>query len=71
MMDSHLTRMQRHRVALRARGLRPVQFWVPDHRDPRVIEAAHLACIASQTASHEQEFLREMQDWGDADGWEA
>jgi hypothetical protein len=29
-------RMSVHRQRLRARGLRPVQHWVPDLRDPRV-----------------------------------
>ena len=29
-------RMQARRERLRAQGLRPVQFWVPDLRDPRV-----------------------------------
>ena len=29
-------RMQARRRRLRARGLRPVQHWVPDLRDPRV-----------------------------------
>jgi hypothetical protein len=27
-------RVRRHREALRARGLRPVQIWVPDTRKP-------------------------------------
>jgi hypothetical protein len=29
-------RMQARRKRLRAQGLRPVQFWVPDLRDPKV-----------------------------------
>ena len=29
-------RMQARRVRLRAQGLKPVQFWVPDLRNPRV-----------------------------------
>jgi len=29
-------RMQARRVRLRAQGLRPIQHWVPDLRDPRV-----------------------------------
>ena len=29
-------RMSARRKRLRAQGLRPVQFWVPDLRDPRV-----------------------------------
>jgi len=29
-------RMRAYRMRLRAQGLRPVQFWVPDLRDPKV-----------------------------------
>jgi hypothetical protein len=29
-------RMAARRARLRAQGLRPVQFWVPDTRDPKV-----------------------------------
>lgn len=29
-------RMRERRARLRKQGLRPVQFWVPDLRDPRV-----------------------------------
>jgi hypothetical protein len=29
-------RMQARRERLRAQGLRPVQYWVPDLRDPKV-----------------------------------
>ena len=31
-------RMQARRERLRAQGLRPVQFWVPDLRDPKVLK---------------------------------
>ena len=31
-------RMQERRQRLRAQGLRPVQFWVPDLRDPKVLK---------------------------------
>jgi hypothetical protein len=30
-------RMSARRKRLRAQGLRPVQYWVPDLRDPRVL----------------------------------
>ncbi|WP_122260155.1 antitoxin MazE family protein, partial [Pseudomonas syringae group genomosp. 3] len=35
MPTSHVNdRVQRHRDALRAAGLRPIQIWVPDTRRP-------------------------------------
>jgi Antitoxin MazE-like len=35
---SRAQRVARRRAKLRAAGLRPVQLWVPDTRDPRFIE---------------------------------
>ena len=35
---SRAERVARRRAKLRAAGLRPVQLWVPDTRDPRFIE---------------------------------
>jgi hypothetical protein len=35
---SSAERVARRRVRLRAAGLRPVQFWIPDTRDPQFIE---------------------------------
>lgn len=31
-------KVRRHRERLRAQGLKPVQFWVPDMNDPKVVE---------------------------------
>jgi len=35
---SRAERVARRRAKLRAAGLRPVQLWVPDTRDPRFVE---------------------------------
>ena len=35
---SRAERVARRRAKLRAAGLRPVQLWVPDARDPRFVE---------------------------------
>lgn len=37
-LPSRAERVARRRAKLRATGLRPVQLWVPDTRDPRFIE---------------------------------
>ena len=34
MVSSSAERVRKRRIALRAAGLRPVQFWVPDTRRP-------------------------------------
>jgi hypothetical protein len=55
-------RMQARRERLRAEGLRPVQRWVPDLRDPKVREEirreAHLLAQHPDNAS--------VDDWIDA-----
>jgi hypothetical protein len=43
-------RMQARRERLRAQGLRPVQHWVPDLRDPRV--RAEIQKEIAQLARH-------------------
>ena len=42
-------RVQKHRDALRAAGLRPVQLWVPDTRDPGYAQECRRQ---SQLAAH-------------------
>ncbi len=38
MSTSVAARVQKHRIALRAAGLRPIQIWVPDTRRPGFAE---------------------------------
>ena len=52
--------------ALRAQGLRPVQFWVPDLRDPKV--AADLRRQAKLMAQHPEndaidDWIEQVYDW--------
>lgn len=49
-------RVQKHREALRAAGLRPVQIWVPDTRRPGFAEECR-----------RQASIAAMADAGDAD----
>jgi hypothetical protein len=59
-------RMALRRERLRAQGLRPVQFWVPDLRDPKV-----LADIRRQAKLMEQhpendaidDWIEQVVDW--------
>ena len=48
-------RMQARRDRLRAQGLRPVQFWVPDLRDPKMQAALRkeIAVLAKHPANSE------------------
>lgn len=62
-------RMASRRERLRAQGLRPVQHWVPDLRDPKVV--TDLKRQAKLMALHPQN--AELDDWLDKaidwDGW--
>ena len=58
-----------HRARLRARGLRPIQIWVPDTRSPQFAEAAHresLALAGSPQAVEDQAFIDAISEWNDA-----
>ena len=54
-------RLASRRERLRAQGLRPVQHWVPDLRDPTVV--ADLKRQAKLMARHPQN--AELDDWLD------
>lgn len=64
-------RVQKHRDALRAAGLRPVQIWVPDTRRPNFAEECRRQSqLAAQADSTDSE-LRQMLEHALAglDGW--
>ena len=62
-------RVQKHREALRASGLRPVTRWVPDTRDP-AFRAEYREQIEKLTAHPESD---EFWEWVDGvqctEGW--
>jgi Protein of unknown function (DUF3018) len=51
--------VKKHRGAMRAAGLRPVQIWVPDTRNPRFIAEAHRqsSLIGSNPDPQEDAFM--------------
>jgi hypothetical protein len=57
------------RERLRAQGLRPVQFWVPDMRDPKVL--AEIRREGAMMAKHPEndtidDWIERVVDW---DAW--
>lgn len=68
--SDHVTeRVSKHRKALRAAGLRPVQIWVPDTR-----KASFAAKCRRQSQSllrdpHEKEVLTILAQMADTAGW--
>lgn len=61
-------RVQKHRNALRAAGLRPIQIWVPDVRSRRFETQAHRqsqAVAKSRHAREDQAFIDAVAEWSD------
>jgi hypothetical protein len=65
-----LKRMANYRQRMRAAGLRPVQIWVPDSRDPNFAEkcrAQARAVAASDPAGDEiMRFVAGVYEWPEA-----
>lgn len=55
-------RVQRHRDALRQRGFRPVQIWVPDTRTPGFAEEARRQSLAVNAIDEQDSVM----DWIEA-----
>jgi len=60
-------RVRKHRLALRAAGLRPVQIWVPDTRRRGFAEECRRQSLSLRNDAHEAEtleWLDRVADWG-------
>ena len=58
-----------YRQRMRARGLRPIQIWVPDTRTPAFRDAAHrqsLAVAQSRFEREDQAFIDAISELGEA-----
>mgnify|MGYP001765631619 CR=1 FL=1 len=66
-------RVQKHRASLRASGLRPVQIWVPDTRDPGFAEECRRQSLIAAEADHLDTELHAFMDAAleDIEGWQA
>jgi len=61
-------KVQAHRTRLRARGLRPIQIWVPDVRSVTFRSQAHAQSLAvshSSQAHEDQAFIDALSDLGE------
>lgn len=70
MRTSTSERVQRHRAALRASGLRPVQIWVPDTRRAGFAEECRRQSMSLQGDAHEREVLDQLAGVADTEGWQ-
>ncbi|MGH6787195.1 MAG: antitoxin MazE family protein [Novosphingobium sp.] len=57
--------MAKRRAALRAQGLRPKQSWVPDVRDPRVIEGIRRSVAIIRADAEENEVMAMLESLHD------
>ena len=59
-------RVHKHRNALRAAGLRPIQIWVPDVRSKSFVMQARKQSLAISKSAQEQDdlaFIESIADW--------
>jgi hypothetical protein len=63
-------RVRKHRESLRARGLRPIQIWVPDTRRPGFAEEVRRQCRSLDNDPQEKEVLDWIEKAMDYTGWE-
>ncbi len=65
---SSAEKVRAYRERLRAKGLRPIQIWVPDTRSKAFIEQAHrqsLAVAKSAQSASDQDFIDAISDLDD------
>jgi hypothetical protein len=68
-MAKSAARVERHRKALRAAGLRPRQIWVPDTRQPGFAEECRRQSLLLRDDPHEQEVLEWLEKAADREAW--
>ena len=59
-------RVQEHRNRLRAAGLRPVQLWVPDTRNPNFTKACSQQARLIAASDTDSDWMDDIQD---TEGW--
>lgn len=68
---SSFTRVQKHRAKLKARGMRPVQLWVPDTRSADFAAECRRQSALLDADPQEREILDWIEQVADTDGWSA
>ena len=67
---SSTNKVARSRERMRAAGMRPVQFWVPDTRLPGFAADVRMQCLALKEDSQEAEAIGFAQEAaGQVEGW--
>ena len=67
-----VSKVARSRERMRGAGLRPVQFWVPDTRQPGYAAELTRQCLALRADAAESDALRFTEEAaGQLEGWAA
>ena len=62
-------RVRTHRQKLKRAGLRPIQIWVPDTRNPKFAEECRRQSLIVANSPHEKEIMDWLDQVRDIDGW--
>jgi len=69
--QTHESKVARHRERMRAAGLRPAQFWVPDTRSPEFAAQIRKQCQSLKNDPAEADVLRFTEEAAsEVEGWE-
>jgi len=68
-MSATSERVRRHRERLRRAGMRPIQLWVPDVRQPGFVDECRRQSALVANDPQELETLEWLQAVADDDGW--
>jgi hypothetical protein len=68
--SSTSARVQKHRQALRAAGLRPIQIWVPDTRRPGFAAECRRQSLLLRDDIHERDALNWLLKVADTEDWQ-
>lgn len=70
MVTATSERVQKHRIALREAGLRPVQIWVPDTRRAGFAQECRRQSLLLQGDAQERETAEWLAAAADTEGWQ-
>ena len=68
--SSTSARVQKHRKALRAAGLRPIQIWVPDTRRRGFAAECRRQSLLLRDDLHERDALNWLRQVADTEDWQ-
>ena len=68
--SSTSARVQKHRQALRAAGLRPIQIWVPDTRRRGFAAECRRQSLLLRDDLHERDALIWLRQVADTEDWQ-